>query len=180
MVNVGLGNLENPSFGGWGGRLIQSESIPNRWEDGEKAADFNPYTNQLDKAYGQARWIPTLQNDFAVRADWCIKDYKNANHPPKVGLKHANQLTAKPNEIINLQGTATDPDGDALAFRWWQYAEVGTYKGTVALNNADKPRASFQMPNDIKKGETRHVILEVTDSKALPLTRYQRVIVACQ
>ena len=67
----------------WGGRLTQSETQPNRWEDGEKAADFNPFSQKMDKAYAQARWVPTLQNDFAVRADWCIKDYKNANHPPQ-------------------------------------------------------------------------------------------------
>ena len=36
------------------------------------------------------------------------------------------------------------------------------------------------MPRDIKKGETIHVILEVTDSKAIPLTRYQRVIIQCE
>ena len=83
LVNTGLGNLVNPQFGGWGGRLTQSETQPNRWEDGEKAADFNPFSQKMDKAYAQARWVPTLQNDFAVRADWCIKDYKNANHPPQ-------------------------------------------------------------------------------------------------
>lgn len=177
LVNTGLGNLENPNYGGWGGRLIQSDSMPNRWEDGEKAADFNPYSQKMDMAYGQARWVTTLQNDFAVRADWCVKDYKNANHPPSVFLKHANVLTAKPNQKVNLKGKATDPDGDKLTYKWWQYDEVGTYKGKVNIENANKTKASFMLPKDIKKGETIHLILEVTDSKAIPLTRYQRVIV---
>ncbi len=177
LVDVGLGNLKNPQYGGWGGRLIQSDSMSNRWEDGEKAADFNPFTQKLDLAYAQARWVPTLQNDFAARADWCIKGYKNANHPPSVFLKNAHNLVAKRNQKVNLKGTATDPDGDKLTYKWWQYAEVGSYKGQVAIQNADSPNASFTMPNNIKKGETVHIILEVTDAKSTPLTRYQRVIV---
>ena len=164
----------------WGGRLTQSETQPNRWEDGEKAADFNPFSQKMDKAYAQARWVPTLQNDFAARADWCIKDYKNANHPPSVFLKHAHNLTAKPNKKVKLKAKATDPDGDKLTYKWWQYEEVDTYKGKIALENAHTANAHFEMPNDIKKGETIHVILEVTDSKAIPLTRYQRVIIQCE
>jgi hypothetical protein len=177
LVNTGLGNLENPQFGGWGGRLIPSDSMPNRWEDGEKAADFNPFTQKMDMAYGQARWITTLQNDFAARADWCVKDYKNANHPPSVFLKHANILTAKPNKTVKLKATATDPDGDKLTYKWWIYEEVGTYKGNVTIEKANSPKAFFKLPNDIKKGEMVHIILEVSDSKNTQLTRYQRVIV---
>jgi Protein of unknown function (DUF1593) len=177
LVNTGLGNLENPQYGGWGGRLIQSDSMPNRWEDGEKAADFSPYLQKMDMAYGQARWIPTLQNDFAARADWCVKDYKNANHPPSVFLKNAGILTAKPNQKINLKGKATDPDGDNLTYKWWQYYDVDTYKGKVSIKNADSKNASFTLPNDIQKGETVHIILEVSDNKTPQLTRYQRVII---
>jgi hypothetical protein len=177
LVNTGLGNLENPQFGGWGGRLTQSDSLPNRWEDGEKTADFNPYSQKMDMAYAQARWVPTLQNDFAARADWCVKDYKNANHPPKVSLKHANNLTAKPHQTVKLKGQARDPDGDKLTYRWWQYEEVGTYKGKVLIKNADSKNAQFTLPKDIKKGETLHIILEVTDDKPTQLTRYQRVII---
>ena len=180
LVNMGLGNLENPQFGGWGGRLVQSETQPNRWEDGGKTADFNPYSGKMDTAYAQARWIPALQNDFANRSDWCIKDYKNANHPPKVQLKHDNHLTAKARETVNLAGKASDPDGDKLNYKWWQYEDVGTYKGTLTIQNADHPTASFSMPDDVKKGETIHLILEVSDTRALPLTRYQRVIVTCR
>lgn len=180
LVNTGLGNLENPQYGGWGGRLIQSDTQPNRWEDGEKAADFNPFTQKTDLAYAQSRWIPTLQNDFAARADWCIKDYKNANHAPIVTLKHANLLTAKPNAVIKLKGKASDPDGDKLTYKWWQYEEVGTYKGTVKIANEKSTTASLSIPSDIKKGETIHIILEVTDNKTTPITRYQRVIITAQ
>ena len=180
LVKTGLGNLENPQFGGWSGSLIQSETQPSRWEDGEKTADFNPFTGKMDMAYGQTRWIPTLQNDFAVRANWCIKDFKNANHPPSVKLLHANILKAKPNETVNLKGIATDPDGDKLTYKWWQYEEVGTYKGTLSMNNSNQSKANFKMPKDAKKGETIHIILEVADTQSLPLTRYKRVVIECQ
>jgi hypothetical protein len=177
LVNVGLGNLENPQNGGWGGRLVQSKTVPNRWEDGEAAADFNPITQKIDLAYAQIRWLETLQNDFAARADWCVKDYKYANHAPNVKLSHAKNLTAKPNETIKLSGTATDPDGNNLQYRWWQYEEVDTYNGKVSIQNADNKSTSFKMPSDIKKGENIHLILEVKDNGVPQMTRYQRVVV---
>ncbi|WP_435355402.1 nucleoside hydrolase-like domain-containing protein [Emticicia sp. SJ17W-69] len=178
LVNVGLGNLENPQFGGWGGRLVQSKTSPNRWEDGENAADFNTFTKKTDLAFAQTRWLEVLQNDFASRADWCIKNYKNANHPPIVKLNIPANLTAAPNSIVKLNGTATDPDGNTLSYHWWQYEEVDTYNGKISIENADKKKASFKVPSDIKKGETIHLILEVKDNGTPQLTRYQRVIVS--
>ncbi len=177
LIDVGLGNLENPHFGGWGGRLVQSAEYRNRWEDGDKASDYNPYSKAMDKTYPQTRWVKTLQLDFAARADWCIKDYKNANHAPIVSLNHSPVLSAAPGQKVRLMGQATDPDGDKLIYQWWQYQEAGTYSGQVAIKNANKVKSSFTMPNDIKKGETIHVILEVSDDRELSMTRYQRVIV---
>lgn len=180
LINVGLDNLNNPEFGGWGGRLVQSTQNPKRWEDGENTADYNPFTQKMDKTYGQTRWIETLQNDFAARADWCVKDYKNANHPPIVKLNHAAKLFAKPNATIKVSGSATDPDGDKLTYSWWQYDEVDTYSGKVSLVNPNQKNASFTMPVDIKNGETIHLILEVSDTQDIKLTRYQRVIIKCE
>jgi hypothetical protein len=177
LIDVGLNNLENPQFGGWGGRLVQSKKNPSRWEDGEEVADFNPYTKQKDFSYSQTRWLKALQNDFAARADWCVKDFKNANHEPKVILNMPTNLKAKPNQIVKLSGSGTDPDGNKLTYRWWQYAEVDTYSSTISIKNTAHKSASFTMPNDIKKGETIHVIFEVKDEGIPQLTRYQRVVI---
>lgn len=176
LINVGLGNLENPQFGGWGGRLSQSKNAQNRWEDGQEIADYNPFTHKMDLAYPQSRWLEALQNDFSARADWCVKSFKEANHEPIIKLNSPSNLSAKPNSIVKLIASATDPDGNSLKYHWWQYDEVDTYKGKVFVQNADNKNASFKMPNDIKKGETIHLILEVKDNGTPQLTRYRRVV----
>lgn len=180
LVDIGLNNLNNPQDGGWGGRLVQSASQPSRWEDGDAASDMNPYTNVLDKAYAQTRWIPAIQNDFAARADWCIKDYKHANHAPIVTLKTASKITAKAGATVKLSASAIDPDKNELAYRWWNYADVGTYKGTVTIKQENQANTFVQVPTASKKGDTIHVILEVTDKGTPALTRYQRVVITVE
>lgn len=118
-----------------------------------------------------------LQNDFAARAEWCVKDYESANHPPIVKLNHPNVLNASLGEEVKLSGTATDPDGDQLNYTWWQYVEPGTYENNVAIENANDKEASFVVPPDAVLGDTFHIILEVTDTGNHPLTRFQRVVV---
>ena len=59
--------------------------------------------------------------------DWTIKPYAEANHPPVARLRHANQLTVKSGERVNLSAEgSSDPDGDALAYEWFYYGEPGT------------------------------------------------------
>lgn len=176
LTDVGLDNLEHPEYGGWGGRLIRSKTNPNRWEDGDAAADYNPFADSMDLAYAQTRWIPQLQNDFAARADWCIMDYKQANHPPKIILSGPTTRKVKRGQSIVLSADATDSDGHPVSFIWWPYQEVGTYPGKLTLKDAQKKSLRFTVPDDLKKGQTIHLILEVTDQHSLPLTRYKRVV----
>ncbi|MGC4037271.1 MAG: DUF1593 domain-containing protein [Chitinophagaceae bacterium] len=177
LLNVGLRNKEDASYGGWGGRMIQSQKNRYRWEDGKDVTDYNPFTKKEDAAYPQTRWIPAIQNDFAARADWCVKDFKNANHPPVVKLNHAADINAKPGTTIQLSGSGKDPDNNELTYKWWQYKEVGSFNGTIDIRNADKAKASFIIPSHAKKDDTIHIILEVTDNGVPSLTRYQHVIV---
>lgn len=177
LIDVGLDNLEHPDYGGWGGRYKQSETNPSRWEDGDEVAEYNSYFQKMDNAYPQIRWVEDLQLDFAARTDWCVKTFEEANHAPMVKLDHPNPLKVKSNETVQLKGSATDPDGDELAYVWWQYKEAGTYKGEVTIDNADLPTATVQVPENIKKGETIHIILEVRDDQFPYLTRYQRVVI---
>ena len=124
-----------------------------------------------------ARWTDVLQNDFAARADWCVKSYEEANHPPVVRLNHALDLNAKSGETVKLsaQGTS-DPDGDELTYHWWQYSQADTYGGVVEIDGADAREASIEIPNDAKASESIYVICEVRDNGTPPLSRYQRVV----
>ncbi|MCO8270544.1 hypothetical protein M1L60_08030 [Actinoplanes sp. TRM 88003] len=68
-----------------------------------------------------------------------------------------------------------DADGDKLSYRWWQYTDAGTYPGSVAVTGGST--ASFRVPADAVRGQTIHLIFEVTDDGAPALKHYQRVIV---
>jgi hypothetical protein len=174
LVNVGLGNLGDASYGGWGGRMVQSKTAPNRWEDGENVTDYNPYTDKFDRAYPQTRWIEAIQNDFAARADWCVKDFRSANHAPKVTVK-ANSLKAKKGATVKLTASVKDPDGNKVALKWWQYFEVDTYEGKITITDG-----SFVVPTDAKAGDTIHIIVEAIDDGTPNLRGYQRILVVVE
>lgn len=123
-------------------------------------------------------WIEPLQNDFAARADWCVKPYDEANHAPVVAFVHRPDLKAAPGKTVKLNAKGTkDPDGDNLTFRWWQYREAGSYPGDITFAQNGGEKTSFVVPDDAKSGETIHVICEVTDDGTPALTRYGRVII---
>ena len=87
-------------------------------------------------------------------------------------------ITANPGSIIQLSAEGTsDPDGDELNYKWWQYQEVGTYTGSITIENSKAQEASFNIPADAKNGQSIHIICEVKDNGSPQLTRYQRVIV---
>ena len=175
LLNFGLQNYGDPSFGGMGGRFVPSADNPFKWIDGKQVTDFNPETGKQDASYPQARWTKVLQNDFAARADWCVRDYQHANHAPEVRVSQ-NMMEAKPGQKIALSGKATDPDKDGLTGRWWNYAEAGSYPGKIEVQQTKEYGAEITVPEDAKSGQTIHLIFEVSDDGEPSLTRYQRVV----
>jgi PelA/Pel-15E family pectate lyase len=196
IVN-GLRSLESPGWGGWGGRYTKvRENIwldpvlepgytypEGRWYSGSawgrQRMRLNKENDEELMAYLKPmwRWSEALQHDFASRADWCVKSFEEANHPPVVKLAHANDLQARPGSKVKLSARGTDPDGDLLTYRWWHYPEAGTFDGTIDIQDDNKQDASFTLPSNAKKGQHVHIICEVTDNGAPSLTRYQRVVV---
>ena len=116
-----------------------------------------------------------MQNDFAARADWCVKSYQEANHAPVATVTGNLNRDVKPGETVKLKATATDPDGNKLTYRWWQYTEADSAGATLTIANSDSlEKASFVVPNE--PGKQVHIILEVTDNGTPPLVRYQRIV----
>jgi hypothetical protein len=170
QIEVGLRSMENPSYGGWGGRFVQEKpGKTNVWTNVEDDGDmFKPIW----------RWAEAFQNDWAARAAWSVKSYREANHAPIVNLAAPVDLEAAAGATVKLSvAGSTDPDGDKLSFNWWQYREPGTFKGEAEIRDSDRATASAHIPPDAKPGETLHFIAEVTDSGKPPITRYARVIV---
>lgn len=169
LVNNGLNAHEDYTLGGWGGRSAYADpAFPNYVTDKTLTDD-----GDANKMYW--RWVPAAQNDFAARMDWCVKEFKDANHAPVAKLRGTSVRDVKAGETVKLAATATDPDGNKLTYKWWQYADADSAKATVTIANSDSlDQASFVAPNE--PGKQVQIILEVTDSGTPPLVGYQRVI----
>ncbi|MCL4216979.1 MAG: DUF1593 domain-containing protein [Candidatus Hydrogenedentes bacterium] len=167
LIDTGLRSAENPACGGWGGRFAIEEGA--YWKSADK---------QGMPPHSILRWAIDFQNDWAARADWCVKPFEDANHPPEVVLDHSADLFAAPGERVTLRATNTrDPDGNALQFRWWQHVEAGTHAGPVEIQEPNRPECQVLMPSDVAPGDTIHLICAVTDDGTPPLSRYARVII---
>ncbi|MEH6682799.1 MAG: DUF1593 domain-containing protein [Sediminicola sp.] len=173
LVEVGLDNYEDPSYGGWSGRFVKSADNPYRYDDGDAASDLNPLTGKLDKSYAQTRWIKPIQLDFAARADWCIKTFEEANHAPQIKVAEGRAIAVRPGETVTLNLSSNDVDGHPVYFTVWPYGEAGAGLTTVEQKS---DIAKVNIPTTAKAGEKYHVIVEGTDTGFPALTRYQRVI----
>jgi len=197
LIDNGLNSPENPNWGGWGGRYelytprlrkwhLYAESRPI-WTDAEDevmGVDGKWHEGNHETIW---RWRVAFQNDFAARMDWTVKGREEANHPP-VPQVNADRITAKKGEKVMLSAKgSSDPDGDALSYRWFYYKEAGTFPVSSArsgqpvnIQNFDQAEAWFTVPERriMPPGKgTMHVILEVTDHGTPRLTRYKRVII---
>ncbi|WP_231956291.1 nucleoside hydrolase-like domain-containing protein [Posidoniimonas polymericola] len=195
VIPTGLRSDESPDWGGWGGRFTKVRE--NTWLDhvaehgyeypegrwygssawGRRRAKRETTNDPELTAYlkPQWRWIDAIQRDFAARADWCVKSYDEANHPPDIKLAHDADLQVSPGEAVSLSAAGTsDPDEDALTYRWWQYAEADSAESQVDINNAGQQETGFVVPSE--PGKQVHIILEVTDNGSPPLVRYQRIV----
>lgn len=126
------------------------------------------------------KWVKSIQEDFAARADWCIADaYSKANHAPSIAVTEGIDITAEKGENIKLHAVTSDPDGDYVNTSWTIYKEASTCAsaGELALKGADTDIVSFTVPQDAKSGDTIHIIVKAEDDGEHNLVHYQQVIV---
>lgn len=180
LIPTGLSDPAHPTWGGWPGRYGPHD---------EHAGKPYYWANQTDAWQGKTnrdntltRWAAAIQNDFAARMDWCVADYKNANHPPQVRLAGSLRLEVRPGERVSLDASSSsDPDGDSLDFQWFFYPESSQFAGPLpAIDDAETSRAAFvapKLPAVAQAAQNLHVIVAVTDRATPRLTRYARVVI---
>ena len=155
MPGNGLRAYEAGSFGGWGG-LVAGESA---------------------KQFAYPDFFPQAQRDFAARLKWSVTAaYKDANHEPVAKIEGPLNILAFAGEKIRVNGDVSDPDGNAVSIKWWQF-RVGSYPDKVVISNPNSTQAEVLIPGDAVGGQTIHVILEATDNGTPSLTSYQRIII---
>jgi hypothetical protein len=184
MLGNGLRAWEVGSYGGWGGRAVGNEQGVD-FSSGDTSANamatnlsaVNSQANQSAKDWAYLNFFPAAQRDFAARLKWSVTPkYANANHEPVVKIEGPLNVLASAGEKIRLNGAVSDPDGNAVSIKWWQF-HAGSYPGTVVISNPNSAKTEILIPKDATAGQTIHLILEATDNGTPALTRYQRVII---
>lgn len=202
LVNKGLYDVDQPSWGGWSGRFTATKQ-KNVWsrharvrKDEEAYGDFHAYTEDTDKwtdpddgtVYENKfsavwRWRQAMLNNCQARFDWCVKPYAEANHQPVAAIDgdKTDAIISKSvaaGSTLKLDASkSSDPDGDALSYHWYVYGEAGTYRSAVGgLQGATSSKCFVALPADAV-GKQIHLILEVIDdSKIVKLRDYRRVV----
>jgi Protein of unknown function (DUF1593) len=182
LIDNGLRNHEDATWGGWGGRQVLRSTDPLLYTPPSTAeGDVNPATGTRTNGFHASRWWRDIQMDFAARMRWSVtRDADDANHEPIARVPRALlDIDVRPGQHVQLAGLVTDPDRDEVTAKWWQYPEAGTYPGTVDVATKrwrHLSTARLTVPQNAQPGQTIHLILEVEDDGTPPLTSYQRVV----
>nr|MBA3686201.1 DUF1593 domain-containing protein [Planctomycetota bacterium] len=177
FLPFGPGDSQHPEYGGWGGRYAWRDGIWTDTQDTVLGHDGQWYTNNECSVW---RWRTDYQNDFEARMDWNVQPFSGANHPPVPVVQNGLARTVSPGQRVDLNASGTsDPDGNGVTYRWWNYQEPGTYDGDIAITGANGQQAWFNAPN-VSQTHELHIMLTVTDQGAPALSRYRRVIVTVQ
>ena len=144
LIANGLASAMSPAYGGWGGRYVwrqpYGESRPFWTQGGDSypgrdnsrdtvtGADGASYTSDQATIW---RWRQAFQHDFAARMLWTTQPRSGANHNPVavvngVGGRAPLAIDAAVGVPVVLDAAgSTDPDDDALRYRWVFYPEAG-------------------------------------------------------
>ena len=177
VIPNGLNDPEDPSQAGWAGyheRGICPDSLTTAWTSWQEP------TRSISVGYKQ-RFYSVELNDFMARMEWAEKGEGNRNPIVVVdGHKGPSPLVlqAKAGDTIRLDASASsDPDGDTIGFLWWQQPEIGTAR--LAIDNTEKAIITVRIPA-AAKGQTLHLVCEVSDNGPFNLRSYQRMIIVIE
>jgi hypothetical protein len=127
---------------------------------------------------------------------WTVADFAHASHNPILVVNGESgtapiEIDAEVGRRVVLDaGGSSDPNGRALHYQWFHYAEAAIADGnrsTVTLTGADQTRAVATatavcapawLPGLVPcSGDgVAHIILAVTNEGSPPLTSYRRII----
>ena len=176
----GLNNPEDPLQAGWAGyhqRGLCPDSLTTAW------TSWKEPERSISVGY-KTRFYPDELNDFMARMQWA--DEGSGNRNPQVMVNGQAGLApivlqVKSGETVRLDASrSSDPDRDAITFRWWQQKEIGGQ--TLDIELSDQPVAILHIPADAC-GRTFHVICEAHDVPRkwrFPLVSYRRIIINCE
>lgn len=156
LVPNGLGDCEEPGWGGWGGRYaaVTGEVGDRQFGDtldtvyGADGDGGRVQTSNTSNQAGIWRWRSAFQNDFAARMGWAGSGrYGDARHPPVVRVNghegvEAMVVRARLNQSLVFDaGETVDADGDAdgLHFEWFQYLDA-SYLPAPAAPDSERLR----------------------------------------
>ncbi len=205
LVNKGLFDIDQPSWGGWSGRFSRAK-VKNYFAhhddvraDEQSARPFylhaeveDTWTDPRNGETTTNLWNPVwrfrraMYQDFQCRMDWCVQPYQNANHHPVAVINgdatdSIIRMTATAGQRLVFDATGShDPDGDGLEIHWWIYKEAGTYAKKLQLETIDANapvKASLTLPRNTA-GHQIHLILEIKDRGSIAsLYDYRRIVI---
>jgi hypothetical protein len=121
---------------------------------GQLRAVAGPREEEARPPSPQPNFTPAAQNGFAARMHWAVTPtYTGANHEPTVAIRGSARILARPGETVRIEGVASDPDGNAVAVRWWRWKDVDTYPGDVSLSNPTALVTHLHVPDDATSGQ---------------------------
>jgi hypothetical protein len=177
--SIGLSDSENPSWGSWGGRFSGQVHFSNARDEHWSGAQVK----DLQEKWTVARFRSSYQADFAARMDWCVKDYSHANHRPLAvvsqdpGSSHLLVSASSGEQVVLSAEGSSDPDGNALGYRWFVYKEAGNLRSMIRLIHSHSKATQFRAPV-VATRKDLHIVLEVSDDGAPSLKHYRRIIVS--